>query len=113
MNDLPLYLCHKRVRACKIAAITRTAAGWTIESAEPFLDRIPVTADYVTKYQPAPGGYFLAYEDGYRGYSTPAAFESGYALIDTLQDRREQLERELDSVNAAITANAKTKGVQS
>lgn len=110
MNDLPLYQCHKRVRACKIAAVTRTTNGWLIEPAEPFLKPIPVTVEYVTKHQPAPGGYFVLYEDGYRSYSPAQSFESGYTQIDVLADRREQLARELASVDAAIATEKRRAG---
>lgn len=106
MNELPLYQCHKRVRACKIKAVTRTATGWIIEPEEGFLEPIPVSVDYVTKHQPAPGGYFVTYEDGYRSYSPGTAFEAGYTPIDVLTDRREQLVQQLASVDAAIAAAA-------
>lgn len=76
---LPLYDCHKQVRAAKIRAICFGADG-------PFLTRedggydITIDNDYLVKHNPKPGGYFVLYEDGYQSFSPAGAFEAGYTL---------------------------------
>lgn len=78
VNQLPLYNCHKQVRAMKISSIERTGAGalFGSEGTEP----LEVDQQYLAKHTPAVGGYFVLYEDGYQSYSPAAPFESGYAL---------------------------------
>lgn len=38
-------------------------------------------AAYVQKHAPKAGGYFVAYEDGYKSWSPAEAFESGYTRL--------------------------------
>lgn len=101
---LPLYQCHKQVRACKIAAVANGPNGWEVIPDDRALDAIKVTAMWVERHQPRPGGYYVLYRDGYASYSPQREFEDGYALASGLEDRREQLERQLADVNHAIEA---------
>jgi hypothetical protein len=79
---LPLYQCHKRVRAVKIREVRGiTSHKWLIVPEGPCLDSIPVTLVFVAMHSPQPGGYFVVYDDGYQSYSPAAAFEAGYTLI--------------------------------
>lgn len=105
MNALPLYQCHKQVRACKIAAVANGPNGWEVIPDDRSLDAIHVSQAWVDRHAPRPGGYFVAYRDGYTSYSPAREFEEGYTLADALEDRRERLQRELADVERAIEAS--------
>jgi len=89
-RQLPQYQSHKKVWALKIANIipkpnpdptgnsVASSYGAIIQPADPGYGDFDVSADYVNKHQPQPGGYFVVYEDGYRSWSPAEAFESGY-----------------------------------
>lgn len=75
---MPLYRCHKHVRALKIGAVDphnmlvpadRTFAPFFVDDA------------YMAKHAPAVGGYYVVYEDGYTSYSPAKAFEDGYTRV--------------------------------
>ena len=98
MTELPLYLCHKKVRAAKITGITGPD-GFSDGHAEIVLDTVdtsikspciayvvvPVDAAWLTRNPKlARGGYFVEYEDGYTSYSPAAAFENGYSLEESI-----------------------------
>ena len=79
---LPLYQCHKRVRAVKIHQVKTNAAGqWVIVPDEDGIAPIVVTQEYMAKHSPQAGGYFLVYDDCYRSFSPAAPFESGYTRV--------------------------------
>lgn len=90
---LPLYQCHKTVRALKIAAIENkpnpdetgrsdaTSHGAVITPAEESFLPFDVDGAYVCKHRPEVGGYFVAYDDGYTSYSPAKAFEDGYSPL--------------------------------
>ena len=93
VNDLPLYKCHKIVRAGKISEIdiitepdlTGKGRPEPVQGAFLSFDNHPpltVTADFVSRHQPQVGGYLVAYEDGYISYSPAAAFEAGYRQLE-------------------------------
>jgi hypothetical protein len=89
---LPLYQCHKKVRAVKIKAIEKQkwdrdlgVTHWRIfpqvfpeGSVLPF----DVEHSYMDKHEAQVGGYYVRYEDGYESYSPAKAFEDGYHLIE-------------------------------
>lgn len=101
---LPLYQCHKQVRACKIEAVANGPAGWEIIPTDRALDAIKVTPNFVERHAPRPGGYYVVYRDGYTSYSPAREFEDGYTLASGLEDRRETLQRQLADVERAIEA---------
>ena len=88
-RELPKYQCHKKVWALKIKDVTydrpplegvpRGNATITPEDEgyEPFV----VDEVWAMKNRPQPGGYYVAYEDGYKSYSPAPAFEAGYSLL--------------------------------
>ena len=82
---LPLFKCHKEVRAAKILTIpprsTDPLEGSVLGRDNG--DKIIVTADWL-KRNPSvePGGYYVVYQDGYTAFSPAVAFEGGYARVD-------------------------------
>lgn len=81
--DYPRYRCHKVVEAVKIKAIKQHAndVGFTIVPEDESIPPFDETFSYCIKHAPAPGGYWVRYEDGYTSFSPAAAFESGYHPI--------------------------------
>ena len=91
-QEMPKYLCHKKVWALKIRSIAfdcdsarkenRDTDGSAIITPDdsgyaPFrVDRV-----YVDKHKPEVGGYFVVYDDGYMSFSPAKAFEEGYERI--------------------------------
>jgi hypothetical protein len=87
-KQLPLYTCHKQVRALEI----RTIGAYSYEpSPEARLVREVVFADpaypplkldesLFARYVPMPGDYYVVYEDGYQSFSPRKAFLEGYSL---------------------------------
>lgn len=79
---MPLYRCHKEVSALKIKEIIiRNENEAELVIGDGVYAPITVTADYVHKHQPKPGGYYVVYKDGYESFSPADAFESGYSRI--------------------------------
>ena len=81
--QMPLYQCHKRVRALQIkkADITRgSGTRVTFEDAR-FPERL-LAPDFPGGKHVTAGGYLVVYEDGYESYSPAEAFEKGYTLIE-------------------------------
>lgn len=77
---LPEYQSIKVVGAAKIASITGTAIGLSLNKS---IVEIEVGRAWVARHQPEVGGYFVRYEDGYESFSPAEAFEKGYlALAD-------------------------------
>lgn len=87
--ELPLYNCHKQVRAAKITDILHSRDG----SATLMLE-IPcgeaatteerrVESQFMDKHRPRIGGYFVEYEGDYVSFSPAEPFEAGYTLADT------------------------------
>ena len=73
--ELPLYKCHKQVRALKIKDVT----GCTITPAEAEYAAFEVPAEMYLRYTPKAGDYYVVYEDGYKSFSPAKAFEDGYS----------------------------------
>lgn len=87
-TKLPLYNCHKQVRAARIAESAYSSEegrlmGYVmLELPNGTLYQQPVHHHWLDKYQPEIGGYFVEYGDGYISYSPAAAFEEGYSLAE-------------------------------
>lgn len=78
-SEAPRYRSFKIVRALKILHVSEIMC-WP---AEPGFAPIDLEPGWFTKHQPAPGGYYVMYEDGYASYSPAHPFETGYvAIID-------------------------------
>ena len=88
MTELPLYKCHKLVRAAKIAAIQFFAAGNARIAFAPRSDHLAIDtgSGYRERFKaPLHGddlGYYVVYEDGYESWSPSKAFEEGYTRCD-------------------------------
>lgn len=78
---MPLYRCHKKVWAVKIAAVKIHDDGAvTLTPVEPF-HPFTIESGYAQKHNPQPGGYYVLYADGYQSFSPAQAFEEGYSLV--------------------------------
>lgn len=79
-KEMPVYKCHKKVWALKIAGIVGDQhGGWYFQPAEPGYGMVPLSPEYVAKHKPEVGGYYVVYEDGYTSFSPAEAFEEGYS----------------------------------
>jgi hypothetical protein len=83
--QLPLYQCHKQVRACKIARVHvsqgRDEDEIFLIPEKANLMPIEIHVDFFDKHRPKPGGYYIVYADGYESFSPAEVFEAGYSLI--------------------------------
>lgn len=79
--QLPRYQCHKQVWALKIKQIIPNPRGQELHFENERYAPIEVNDDWVNKYSPRAGGYFVVYKGGYQSYSPASAFEEGYRLI--------------------------------
>ena len=106
---MQLYQSHKTVRAFKITAIEDTftnddpesvdvPAAVTLKSSDPDVS-VEVDSDYRSRHQPRIGGYYVLYSDGYASWSPAEAFESGYSIIDEVEEDSEP-NTELESAEA-------------
>lgn len=79
LKELPRFQCHKKVGALKIKYVDSVNCVIVPEDAayQPFT----VDRDYIVRFNPQPGGYFVEYEDGYQSFSPAEAFESGYTML--------------------------------
>lgn len=78
-KEMPVYKCHKKVWALKIAGIVGDQYGGIyFQPAEPGCEKVSMSPEYVAKHKPEVGGYYVVYEDGYKSFSPADAFEEGY-----------------------------------
>jgi len=80
--EIPLYQCHKKVRAAKITEIRHNGNP---DMPDLVLGEIggvvTLLPEWHAKHKPEVGGYLVQYEDGYRSYSPAKPFEEGYTRI--------------------------------
>lgn len=89
-QELPLYRCHKEVRALKIVhvdpidigsdSVVETVGAWLLF--DDSYNAIEVDRNFVDKHDPQPGGYYVVYKDGYTSFSPAEAFEEGYTKVN-------------------------------
>lgn len=82
--EMPKYKCFKEVWALKIAGISLPQNdNWDAELSfeEEGYAPILMSKEWLDKHNPCVGGYYVVYKDGYKSYSPPEAFESGYEKI--------------------------------
>jgi hypothetical protein len=83
MPEMPLYQCHKQVRAFKIGAIRRGKTFSRVYSTGVNqMFAVDVYESAIVKHNPQLGDYYVQYEDGYTSFSPAAAFEAGYSRIE-------------------------------
>jgi hypothetical protein len=108
-STLPLYRCHKEVRAFKIAKIILDPKrGYLILADHPTLGSIWADDAWIAKTGAVAGGYYVVYSDGYVSYSPAKAFEEGYTQIEapkpvpTPKTETERLQEEMVELRAQI-----------
>lgn len=93
-KELPIYKCHKEVRAVKIREILPAdctcgpdggcdgfAHGVILKPEDGDFLPILVPGSFMRRFpQPQAPGYYVVYEDGYASWSPVEAFEKGYTL---------------------------------
>jgi hypothetical protein len=88
--NLPLYTCHKQVRAAKIMSIRPLQEDYTqalqLELGTNVPSDLTVDIEWVQKHRPQAGGYLIQYADGYTSYSPAAPFEEGYTRAHTEEE---------------------------
>lgn len=76
------WKCHKTVEAFKISDIGPDKGGDSILMPyDPLVEPVTVSAEYMERHKPYPGGYYVRYKDGYESFSPEQAFEQGYSLV--------------------------------
>lgn len=75
----PVYVCHKEVRALKIARANIHSNGQATLSFED-VNFSPIRVDITNRPTPEMGMWYIVYPDNYHSFSPSAAFESGYTL---------------------------------
>ncbi len=80
-RELPLYQCHKQVRALKIAHLVANPRGVELHFEDQRYAPMQFPAQWIDQHKVEAGGYFVWYEDGYKSFSPAGAFEAGYTLI--------------------------------
>ena len=79
--ELPLYNCHKQVRAAKITEIESHESDGTGSHTMIFGDiggSKFLADEWKERHKPKVGGYYVVYNDGYTSFSPAQAFEEGY-----------------------------------
>jgi hypothetical protein len=91
--EMPKYVCHKEVHALKIERIEfdtdkakedgnrETDGSAMIFPEEKAYAPFKVNHEYVRKHNPAAGGYYVVYADGYKSWSPSDAFEKEYSRL--------------------------------
>jgi len=79
MKELPVYQCHKLVRAAQITAVEPSKMLHVVLHLNGGFE-VEVNNDWTHKHSPRIGGYFVVYDDGYTSFSPCKAFEQGYDL---------------------------------
>lgn len=96
-QELPLYLCHKRVRALKIADIEIFDGHIAvITPANTSFPTFTTEQGWASRYKGSLSdpGYYVVYDDGYASWSPTDAFEAGYTLASEASP--------LDAIKAAF-----------
>lgn len=97
------YKCHKQVKAFKITNIKLIEDS--IYNLVGSNDIVMVREDFMQKFKPEVGGYYVLYNDGYTSYSPAKAFEEGYTelvedtFLTRLKKEEEELSIKLDKLN--------------
>lgn len=80
VSKLPMWQCHKRVRASKIVEIADPDVGYK-EAVLECGERVQLDRDITARYWPQVGDYIVVYDDGYMSISPAKSFEDGYTRV--------------------------------
>lgn len=83
-TELPKYKCYKEVWAAKITQIVEHESDGTGSRTMIFGDVGAsqfLTDEWMERFKPEVGGYYVVYKDGYSSFSPAKAFEEGYTLV--------------------------------
>ncbi len=83
ISDLPLYDCHKQVRALQIMSVDHGFDGVVIYFVEAGYLKVKHDLDFAQRHSDVlkPGNYYMLYKDGYVSISPEKAFVDGYSLV--------------------------------
>lgn len=85
LGKVPVYKCHKEVRAIEIKDIVPTETGtFLLIAVQEDVPAIEVGLAYIRKANPEIGGYYVRYIDGYESFSPKGVFEAGYTVTKVL-----------------------------
>ena len=82
--ELPKYVCHKEVHALQIDQVIcrfndlKQETKYALRPVDRNYNLITVNEQWIRKHNPAPGGYYVVYADGYASYSPKRSFEEDY-----------------------------------
>jgi hypothetical protein len=88
---LPRWKCHKVVSAARIKRMFTAGADGTGTlvlqlsqdgAAVETHTSVEKPAEWMERFKPEAGGYYVVYEDGYESFSPAKAFEDGYARLE-------------------------------
>lgn len=102
-TDLPLFKCHKVVRAGVIHSAALDVLTVNVPGAKAMIE-VSVPTGWCQKHGVEYGGYYVQYENGYQSYSPADVFEAGYKLIQ----EPEQLTGSTDTGNGCASARGIT-----
>lgn len=86
INHMPVYICHKEVRALKIANVIHEGTDTTTDENPIVIVTFenegfpPIKRNLRGKPTPEVGWYYIVYPDLYESFSPAKAFEEGYTL---------------------------------
>lgn len=75
------YQYHKTVRAAQITSIETFINGSATLHFADSLDNRAFPSEWMKKYTPTPGDYYVVYDDGHASFFPADAFESGYTEV--------------------------------
>lgn len=81
-KELPVYQCHKRVKAFKIETIVVDNFKDKVYLRSIDGHKAVVNSEQAMKHEPQPGWYYVEYENGYQSFSPAEPFEAGYSLVE-------------------------------
>lgn len=92
-KELPVYICHKRVRALEIAAVANIEGTVQFSFKEEGHEPLCVVGydPIIRRYMPVAGDFYVVYEDGYQSFSPRKAFLEGHTSAGEQNALMEQL----------------------
>lgn len=86
-KQLPLYQCHKQVRALEImyVDVNQKQNKFHVRFVDKSYPEKTFCFETHKRNIPRDGDYYVVYDDGYESFSPRKAFEEGYSLITEQQ----------------------------